>query len=93
LSSGVLFVMGSWTKSQNAFAYDPEKGEPRDLGIMPQHPADFSQVEAREVMIPSTDGAQVPLSILCQKYIKLDDSHPTLFEGYGSYGISIDPVL
>ncbi len=91
LKSGVLFVMGSWTKPQNAFAYDPDKNQVRDLGIMPKHPADFSRVEAREVMVPSTDGAQVPLSILCQKEIKLDGSHPTLYEGYGSYGISEDP--
>lgn len=91
LNSGVLFVLGSWTKPENAFAFDPGKGETRDLGIMPKHPADFSGVEAREVMIPSTDGAQVPLSILCLKDIKLDGSHPTLYEGYGSYGISIDP--
>jgi prolyl oligopeptidase len=93
LNSGVLFVMGSWTKSQNAFSYDPEKSEVRDLGIMPKHPADFSRVEAREVMVPSTDGAQVPLSILCQKDIKLDSSHPALYEGYGAYGISEDPYF
>ncbi len=74
LNSGVLFVMGSWTKPQNAFSYDPEKSEVRDLGVMPKHPADFSRVEAREVMVPSTDGAQVPLSVLCQKDIKLDGS-------------------
>jgi prolyl oligopeptidase len=93
LNSGVLFVMGSWTKPQSAFVYDPEKDEVRDLGIMPKHPADFSRVEAREVMVPSTDGAQVPLSILCQKQIKLDGSHPTLYEGYGAYGISEDPYF
>jgi prolyl oligopeptidase len=58
---------------------------------MPKHPADFSRVEAREVMVPSTDGAQVPLSVLCQKDIKLDGSHPALYEGYGAYGISEDP--
>lgn len=92
-NSGMLYVMGSWTKPQSAFAYDPEKGESRDLGIMPKHPADFSRVEAREVMIPSTEGAQVPLSILCQKDIKLDGSHAALYEGYGSYGISIDPAF
>ena len=93
LNSGVLFVLGSWTKPQNAFAYNPEKDEIRDLGIMPKHPADFSRVEAREVMIPSTDGAQVPLSILCLKDSKLDGSHPTLYEGYGAYGISEDPYF
>jgi prolyl oligopeptidase len=35
----------------------------------------------------------IPLSIVCQKNIKLDGSHPTLYEGYGSYGISIDPAF
>jgi prolyl oligopeptidase len=93
LSPGALFVLGSWTKPQNAFAYDPSKNEIRDLGIMPKHPADFSGVEAREVMVPSTDGAQVPLSILCQKNLKLDGSHPALYEGYGAYGISEDPYF
>jgi prolyl oligopeptidase len=93
LDPGLRFVMGSWIKQQNAFSYDPEKNEVRDLGIMPKHPADFSGVEAREVMIPSTDGAQVPLSIICRRDIKLDGSHPTLYEGYGSYGISEDPYF
>jgi prolyl oligopeptidase len=93
LNSGVLFVMGSWTKPQNAFAYNTEKDEVLDLGIMPKHPADFSRVEAREVIATSTDGAQVPLSILCQKDIKLDGSHPALYEGYGAYGISDDPFF
>ena len=93
LTPGVLLVMGSWTKPQNAFVFDPEKNEVRDLGVMPKHPADFSGVEAREVMVPSTDGAQVPLSILCQKKIKLDGSHTALYEGYGGYGISLDPYF
>jgi prolyl oligopeptidase len=90
-NSGVLFVLGSWTKANAAFAYDPAVREAHDLGIMPKNPADYSRVEAREVMIPSTDGAQVPLSILCLKDIKLDGSHPTLYEGYGAYGSSWDP--
>ena len=93
LKPGAFFVMGSWTKPQNAFAYDPSKNQVSDLQIMPENPADFSAVEAREVLIPSTDGAQVPLSIICKKNIKLDHSHPTHYEGYGSYGISFDPYF
>jgi prolyl oligopeptidase len=93
LKPGAFFVMGSWTKPQTAFAYDPVKNQVSDLRIMPKNPADFSGVEAREVMIPSTDGAQVPLSIICRKNIKLDHSHPTHYEGYGSYGISFDPYF
>jgi len=93
LKPGILVVMSSWTKSDVAFVYDPGLDQMRDLGIMPKDPADFSGVEARELMIPSTDGAKVPLSILCQKNIKLDGSHPTLYEGYGAYGYPWDPYF
>jgi prolyl oligopeptidase len=50
-------------------------------------------VEGREVLAKSADGTKVPLSIICRKGIVLDGSHPTLYEGYGGYGISIDPYL
>jgi len=43
--------------------------------------------------VPSTDGAQVPASILCAKDIRLDGSHTAVLEGYGAYGISIDPFF
>jgi prolyl oligopeptidase len=33
----------------------------------------------------------VPLSIIYKKDLKLDGQNPCLMEGYGSYGISIDP--
>lgn len=90
---GAVFVLGSWTRPESAFAYDPKTGRSTDLGIMPRHPADFSRVEAREVMVPSTDGAQVPVSILCSKDVRLDGSHTAVIEGYGAYGISIDPFF
>jgi prolyl oligopeptidase len=90
---GAVFVLGSWTRPQSALAYDPATGRSTDLGIMPRHPADFSKIEAREVLVPSTDGAQVPVSILCSKDVRLDGSHTAVLEGYGAYGISIDPFF
>lgn len=93
LKPGVVFVMGAWTKSQNAFVYDPGTNRVTDLRIMPKSPAESPAIEAREVMVPSTDGAQIPLSIICRRDIKLDGSHPTLYGGYGSYGIAIDPAF
>jgi prolyl oligopeptidase len=55
-----------------------------------KHPADFLQVEAREVNARSADGTMVPLSIVCRRDIALDGSRATVFEGYGAYGISLD---
>jgi prolyl oligopeptidase len=35
----------------------------------------------------------VPLSIIHKRGLKLDGSHPTLLDGYGAYGISLDPFF
>ena len=91
LEPGVVFAVDSWTRSVQAFSFSPTAGQVTNNGLVPKDPADFSAVEAREVMARSTDGAMVPVSIICQKNLKLDGSHPARFEGYGSYGISYDP--
>ncbi len=90
---GVLFRLESWTQSGQAFAYDPSSGRVSNTALIQKHPADFSGIEAREVEATSADGTKVPLSILCQKGLRLDGSHPALFDGYGAYGISIDPYF
>jgi prolyl oligopeptidase len=90
---GVLFRLESWTQSDQAFAYDPSSRRVSNIALIQKHPADFSQVEAREVEATSADGTKVPLSILCKKGLPLDSSHPTLFEGYGAYAVSFDPYF
>jgi prolyl oligopeptidase len=89
----VVFGLTSWTRSFAAFSYDPASGRITALDLIPKNPVDYSSVVAREVDVRSTDGALVPLSILCRKDIILDGSHPTQYEGYGSYGSSSDPYF
>jgi prolyl oligopeptidase len=93
LSPGVIFGLTSWTQSPQVFAYDPAKRAVSNIGLAPKHPADFSQVEAREVEARSADGTMVPLSIICRRDIALNGSHPAVYEGYGAYAISIDPFF
>jgi prolyl oligopeptidase len=50
-------------------------------------------MEAKEVFAESYDGTLIPLSIIYRKGIKLDGTHPTIMEGYGSYGISLEPYF
>jgi prolyl oligopeptidase len=73
------------------FAYDPASNRVSNAALIQKYPADLSGFEAREVEATSADGIKVPLSILCKKGLALDGSHPALYEGYGAYGISIDP--
>lgn len=50
------------------------------------NPADYV---VRRINAPSTDGAQVPVTILYRKGTPLDGTAPTLLYGYGSYGYSM----
>jgi prolyl oligopeptidase len=42
-------------------------------------------------MATSRDGTEVPLNILLPRGIELDGSHPCIVNGYGGYGVNIEP--
>jgi prolyl oligopeptidase len=88
---GVFVRLASWTKSSIFFHYDPKANALVDTKIIPPSPVDFSGIESEEVKAKASDGTMVPLSIVHQRGLKLDGSHPTLLHGYGSYGITYDP--
>lgn len=41
----------------------------------------------------AADGARVPISLIYQKGIEKNGGNPTLLYGYGSYGITMDPMF
>jgi prolyl oligopeptidase len=88
---GAWLELVSWTKSPLWFALDGKSGKLDDTGLVAQSPVDYSQIESEEIKAPSADGTMVPLSIVHKRGIALDGSHPTWLEGYGAYGITIDP--
>jgi prolyl oligopeptidase len=89
--AGAYIRSASWTKSPLLLHYDPKANTVADTTIIPASPADFSAITSEEVKAKSADGTLVPLSIIRQRNLKLDGSHPTLLHGYGSYGITYDP--
>ena len=64
-----------------------------DTRLKPTAPVDAAPYTSVETKAPSGDGTLVPLSIIYKKGIKLDGSHPTDLEGYGAYGITLDPYF
>ncbi len=88
---GVFVRLASWTKSSMFFHYDPKTNAVVDTKIIPVSPVDFSGIESEEVKVKAPDGTMVPLSIVQQRGLKMDGSHPTLLHGYGSYGYTYDP--
>ena len=86
---GVLVRIEGWTKSQRVLAVDT-KGS-RDTGLVKPSPADFSQIESRELLVDSYDGIRIPLTVIHRKGLVLDGVRPTILSGYGAYGISSEP--
>lgn len=48
---------------------------------------------SERVWVTARDGAQVPISIVYRKGTALNGTSPLLLYGYGSYGITVDPVF
>jgi prolyl oligopeptidase len=91
---GTLVELSSWTKARKIYAYDANRKNTTDTHLQPvgrfDEPADLESVEVR---VKSYDGTLVPLSIVYRKGTKLDGSNPALLEGYGAYGITLDPFF
>jgi prolyl oligopeptidase len=89
---GAIISIGSWTHDFGYFVADVEKNHVEDTGLQAVGPYGAPEgLIAKEVLVKSFDGIEVPLSIVYPKAIKLDGSNPTHLYGYGSYGITDDP--
>lgn len=90
---GAWLAMVGWTKSPLWYSLDAKSQKVEDTHLVPSSPVDFSQIVSEEVKAKSADGTMVPLSIVHKRGIPLDGSNPTWLEGYGAYGITIDPAF
>jgi prolyl oligopeptidase len=91
---GTLIELTSWTKAPKIYAFDPRTQQVEDTRLQPIGPYDDpADLESVEVKAKSYDGTLIPLSITYRKGLKLDGANPTLLEGYGAYGITLDPFF
>jgi len=88
---GVLMRLAGWTHAPQWYAYDPVSGQLTDTNLEALNPVDFSSITSEEVTAPGADGTPIPLSIIYRKDLVLNGKNPCLLEGYGAYGISIEP--
>jgi prolyl oligopeptidase len=56
--------------------------------LAPARIAGLLPLQVTDVLVPSWDGAKVPMTILHRKGLKLDGGNPALVIGYGSYGLT-----
>ena len=87
---GVVFGLTGWTHSLLYYTVAAD-GTVTDTQLKTPAKVDMSPYTSSEVMARSADGTMVPLSVIYKKGIALDGSHPTYLEGYGAYGIELNP--
>jgi prolyl oligopeptidase len=88
--SGVTFGLTGWTHSLLYYSADAG-GTVADTHLKPPANIDTTPYTSSEVMARSADGTMVPLSIVYRKNLVRDGSHPAYLEGYGAYGITLEP--
>lgn len=81
----------SWTEPARIVRSAGADRAPIDTGLLRNRvPAGTPALAVGEVLVPSHDGAQVPLAILHRADMKRDGARPTLLVGYGAYGFSME---
>jgi len=86
---------GSWTVAGNLYSYDlaTSKFDKGPFYVQYAYPGTENLV-VEEVEVPSYDSTLVPMSIVYDKtLLKKDGSNVSLIEGYGAYGISLNPYF
>lgn len=88
---GAVIDLQSWAQARQIYAVHAD-GSVVNTKLQPAGAYDApADLETREVLVKSHDGAMVPMSIVHKKGLKLDGGNPTLLYGYGSYGITEEP--
>ena len=86
--------LGGWTLPYSRYQYRvaTHTFEARPLSSESAYP-EIEELVVEEVTVPSHDGTLVPLSLVYRKDIPRDGRAPTMLQGYGSYGTSIQPYF
>ncbi len=84
--------ISGWSSNSKRYRYNNATNnfKMETLSDVAEYP-EFENLVVEELMIPSHDGAMVPLSLIYNRDLKKDGNNPVFMWGYGAYGISMNP--
>jgi len=88
---GLVFTLQGWTQPRTAYLAAGAHPALVDLHLGAEAPADYSGIVAEELSVASQDGTRVPLTLIHRKDAKRPLAEIAILEGYGAYGISLQP--
>ncbi len=92
--SDLWISLAGWTTDGERHRYDlaSETFTREQMSTLAEYP-EYESLVVEEVLVPSHDGEEVPLSIIFREGTPLDGTVPTMIYGYGAYGISNTPAF
>ena len=87
----ILFRLESFVAPPAWLALNAATGQVTPTALVQTSPVDSSEWEVRREFATSADGTRVPLNILMRRGTELDGSAPCVLNGYGGYGVNIEP--
>jgi prolyl oligopeptidase len=90
--SDLWINLSGWTAAGERHRYDLATNTftRQQMSTIAEYP-EYEDLVVEELLVPSHDGAEVPLSIIRKEGTPRNGSAPTLIYGYGAYGISETP--
>ncbi len=87
----ILFDSESFIEPDAYYHFDPHAGTTAKTVLGTDSTVDFSDALVARELATSKDGTKVPVNIIMPKNTKLDGNNPCLVNGYGGYGVCIEP--
>ena len=90
---GALFSVSTYLEPSAWYRFDAATGKSARTALFRTSPVHFDDAEVVREFAVSNDGTRVPVNIIRRRGTRLDGNNPTLLEGYGGYGISMQPYF
>ncbi len=90
----VWVLAAGWANDYKRYRYEADRNRfvKETLSSTARYP-EYDNLVVEELMIPSHDGVEVPISLIYNKGLKKNGTNPLLLYGYGAYGNAITPFF
>jgi prolyl oligopeptidase len=89
----VIFSISTYLEPSAWYRFDAATGKSVRTALFHTSPIHFDDAEVVREFATSKDGTRVPVNIIRRRGTRLDGSNPTLLEGYGGYGVNMQPFF
>lgn len=89
----LLYSVMTYLQPHHFARYDEAQATATPSKLVRTSPISYADTDVLREFATSKDGTRIPLVIVRRKDTRLDGSNPVLLNGYGGYGISMEPVF